>query len=574
MKLACLSFYLMPLPLTADSLSKKTTDSEGNFIVPGVRGDIVYHQVGDLQLSLDAYIQKTGDKRPAVIVVHGGGWTSGSRVSRVGQLLEVLTRGGFNWFSIDYRLAPTHKYPLALNDLRVAVEFIRRRADEFCIDKDRIALVGEDSGAHLAAMLASEKPPGVQALVALGGIYDLRPLDRFKGEGFATLFGNDGLSAREAVLKGASPIVKVSGSMPPVLVVHGLLDSEVPVEQATRYCTALEQAGGQCEAILVEDAIHAVENWRPEQWAYKARIVDFLSQRLGLDEPDFVPHPSRLQKNIVYGTYEGASGHQTDLLLDFWTPKGDGLFPAVILAHGGGWEAGDKVTYLTPMLEPLSRAGFAWFSIDYRLTPTHRHPDQLADLRRAIRYVRHHAREFRIDPNRIAILGESASGQMVLQVAVKSCAGHAKSCDAVDREPCTVQAVVSFYGVYDFLPMITDASPRSLLTRLFDRSTLDAQSRELLKRYSPLYHVHRNMPPVLLINGTNEPLWKQAVVLKQRLSNVGAEHTLYAIPGAPHGMENWEGHPEWVGYKRVVVDWLRLRLGRKNSESQIVPQIR
>ena len=209
MKLVCLSFYLMPLPLTADCLPKTTHDTEGNFIVPGVIADIVYHQVGDSQLLLDAYIQKTGDNRPAVIVVHGGGWTSGSRISRVGQLLEVLTRGGFNWFSIDYRLAPRHKYPLALDDLRVAVEFVRCRADEFRIDKDRIALVGEDAGAHLAAMLASEKPPGVQALVALGGIYDLRSLDRFKGNGFATLFGDDRLDEREAVLIGASPIVKV-----------------------------------------------------------------------------------------------------------------------------------------------------------------------------------------------------------------------------------------------------------------------------------------------------------------------------------------------------------------------------
>ena len=58
-KLVCLYFYLMPLPLAADCLPKKTHDTEGNFIVPGVIGNIVYHQVGDLQLSLDAYIQKT-----------------------------------------------------------------------------------------------------------------------------------------------------------------------------------------------------------------------------------------------------------------------------------------------------------------------------------------------------------------------------------------------------------------------------------------------------------------------------------------------------------------------------------
>ena len=100
-------------------------------------------------------------------------------------------------------------------------------------------------------------------------------------------------------------------------------------------------------------------------------------------------------------------------------PPGDGPFAGVILAHGGGWEAGDKVTYLTPILEPLARAGLAWFSIDYRLTPEYRHPQQLDDLRRAIRYVRHHAASFGVEPGRLAVLGESASGQMVAQLATE-----------------------------------------------------------------------------------------------------------------------------------------------------------
>src|SRR6185503_6576828 len=124
-----------------------------------------------------------------------------------------------------------------------------------------------------------------------------------------------------------------------------------------------------------------------------------------------------------------------DIALDAYVPESRVPVPAVIVAHGGGWEAGDKVTYITPMLEPLARAGFAWFSIDYRLTPAFTHPDQLDDLREAIRFVRAQHKRFGVDPNKIFLLGESASAQMVSLVATE------------DR---SLAGVVSFYGVYDF----------------------------------------------------------------------------------------------------------------------------
>jgi len=141
--------------------------------------------------------------------------------------------------------------------------------------------------------------------------------------------------------------------------------------------------------------------------------------------------------------------------MDAFIPVGEGPFPAVVIAHGGGWEAGDKMTYVSPVFAPLARAGFAWFSIDYRLTPHVRNAEQLDDLREAIRYVRNHAGGFRVDPNRVAILGESASGQMAAQVASEKCPG------------CELQAVVCFYGVYDFTRWAGDAENRPILDRVF-----------------------------------------------------------------------------------------------------------
>jgi alpha-L-fucosidase 2 len=479
----------------------------------------VYRRVGRHALALDAYAQRKSAPRPGVLVVHGGGFRAGSRVAFVGQFLELLTAGGFNWFSLDYRLGSRERSEDALDDLRAALAFVRCHAGELQVDPDRLAVLGEDAGAHLAARLAAERPPGLRAAVLVGGLYE-------------------GLPA-----PAASP------GFPDVLAVHGTADTEAAPEMATRYCEAVRTARGRCDYLPVEEGIHRAENWRPLQWGYKARLQEWLAARLGLARPEHEPQAGAVEKDILFDPDHG-------LKLDAYVPPGAGPFPAAILVHGGGWEAGDKVTYITPLFEPLARAGFAWFSIDYRLTPDVRHPEQMDDLRRAVAYVRREAARFRVDPARLAVVGESASGQMTALLATE------------DR---ALGAVVSFYGVYDLPALVTDAGPRSLLRRLFGRETLDEEARALMRRYSPLYHVSGAQPPMLLIHGTNERLWAQGVAMRDRLAAAGAPHELVALEGAPHGMESWEGRPEWTGYKAKLVEWLGQRLRERPASGREKP---
>ena len=159
------------LPLTA-------RNADGNYIVSGVRGAIVYRRIGSgsgaTELSLDAYVQPGGGgPRPGVIVLHGGGWERGSRAAFTGQFLELLTRAGYNWVAVDYRLGTLADHDRAVDDVQAAIAFVRCHARELEIDPARLVLWGEDTGAQLAALLASRASSGVRAMVLVGGFYDL-----------------------------------------------------------------------------------------------------------------------------------------------------------------------------------------------------------------------------------------------------------------------------------------------------------------------------------------------------------------------------------------------------------------
>ena len=376
-----------------------------------------------------------------------------------------------------------------LDDVRAAVNYIRCPG-RFNVT-GRPVLIAEDTGASLAVGVAQEAE--ASGLVLFGARFDREP-----------------------------PAPRL-----PLLMMHGTADEESPPGSVEALC----RSWPACLFFPVAGGIHNLENWHPDQWQWKEELAAWLrgDQR-------------GLWKDIAYSRPGGR-----DLRMDAFVPEGAGPFPAVVIAHGGGWEAGDKVTYVSPLFGPLARAGFAWFSIDYRLTPYVRNAEQLEDLRAAIRYVRSHAARFHVDPNRIAILGESASGQMVAQVASETCRG------------CAVQAVVSFYGVYDFTQWAGDAANRPMLDRIFG-----LWDEEILKRYSPLFHVRRSMPPLLLLQGTKDELYAGTLAYADQLKKLGARYELILLEGAPHGMENWAGHTEWEFYQQRLVAWLKATLREGN----------
>ncbi len=248
-------------------------------------------------------------------------------------------------------------------------------------------------------------------------------------------------------------------------------------------------------------------------------------------------------KDVEYGNVNGFR-----LLLDAHVPDGAGPFPAAILVHGGGWVAGDKQQYITYIFQPLTDAGFAWFSINYRLAPQYTFPADAEDVERAIRYVTANAAKYKVDPRRIALIGESAGGHLVSYVGARN------------RRESRVAAVVSMYGIHDFVSACVAWKPvPTEILQLFGIRRVDAETAPILIKASPVTYVTRDMPPFLLMHGSKDEdvPYEQSVEMCEKIKQAGARCDLVTVTGAPHGMDHWEPHPEFLWYKKALVDWLQ-----------------
>ncbi len=203
--------------------------------------------------------------------------------------------------------------------------------------------------------------------------------------------------------------------------------------------------------------------------------------------------------------YARPAGHA--LLLDLHVPDGPGPFPAAILVHGGGFDGGSRGTNMAPTFQPLADAGFAWFSIDYRMAPEFRFPEAREDVDTAIRWVKANASTYRVDPAKILLAGESAGGFLVNYAATH-------------ETPATrVAAVVDIYGPVDYERI---ARQRQAYPGRFNMASINAHQKSgggiwffgvegydeasfaKLKEISPLHAVHKGMPPFLAVHGTRD----------------------------------------------------------------------
>jgi acetyl esterase/lipase len=224
----------------------------------------------------------------------------------------------------------------------------------------------------------------------------------------------------------------------------------------------------------------------------------------------------------------------------------------VVIVHGGGWSSGDKQKDISVLFGPLSKSNFAWFSINYRLAPTNRWPACLEDTEAAIRWVKAHAKDYKGNPQRMAVLGYSAGGQLACLAAVLA------------RHDAQVQAVV---GVAAPTDMVADTERRGGLSKslqmLLGRETVDDQTRALLREMSPINYIKRGLPPFLLIQGDADKTvhYEQSLNFQAKLRENGVPCELVTVKGAPHRITEWDKFDP--SYKEKLVAWLEEKLAAK-----------
>jgi len=279
-----------------------------------------------------------------------------------------------------------------------------------------------------------------------------------------------------------------------------------------------------------------------------------LEPIIGRGKPySIAPLKGRVKTDIEYAQAGGES-LKLDAFVPAKTAQNPGPFPAVIFVHGGGWSAGNRTGGNDPLFAPVAQRGLAWFTISYRLAPKHNYPAPIEDVHAAVRWVKAHAAEFNVDPQRLALVGESAGGQIVAQAAVLA------------EADAQVAAVVPFYAPVDFIADMERRGGLSTSMRgLFGRSEAQADEAtlQLLREASPINHVRPGLPPFLLVHGTGDMsvLYNWSPQFQAKLKAAGVPCDLITIPDGTHGMARWESFaPE---YKEQVADWLVKKLGAR-----------
>lgn len=241
--------------------------------------DLVYSPAGWPEvLKADVYLPATPGMKPAVLLIHGGGWAAPDRRSQMASIAERLAARGYVVMNATYRFAPQYRYPAQIDDLHEALKWLRGNAALYSVDPARVASFGYSAGAHLAALLGGMKgPPAerVQAVVAGGTPADLRNFS--EGRLVPNLLGGK-LDEVPALYAAASPILHISAGDPPVFLYHGSWDAVVSVSQASRYQAALTAGGVANELYLLRGYGH-VAAFVFDGGAVEAAI-DFLDRQM------------------------------------------------------------------------------------------------------------------------------------------------------------------------------------------------------------------------------------------------------------------------------------------------------
>lgn len=211
-----------------------------------IKKDIVYKPFDQKSLTVDVYTPTKKGLKPAVIVVHGGGWKS--RSGDMSGICKDLANAGFIAFNITYRLAPKNLFPKPLDDVKDFVKWIHDNAIKYRVDTNQISGWGYSAGAHLILMAGLNPETGLKSIVAGG-----TPADLTVWPNSDMVTGLLGITFKEnpAFWKKASPVNLVEKNSPPVFLYHGVYDKLVEIDQMDKMEAALKSKNVPVETLRI-----------------------------------------------------------------------------------------------------------------------------------------------------------------------------------------------------------------------------------------------------------------------------------------------------------------------------------
>ncbi|WP_013626478.1 alpha/beta hydrolase [Rubinisphaera brasiliensis] len=237
--------------------------------------NINYAGTDNSRQTLDLYLPKnrSSERLPVIVFIHGGGWQNGDKNGGYGRIAEFLKDGHYAGVSVGYRLTNQGSWPIQIHDCKAAIRWLRGNADKYGLDADRIGVFGPSAGGHLVAMLGvsgdveelegrlgehTEESSAVQCVIDHFGPADIQTMGGWHDQPNspeAKLIGGT-VPENPELAKNASPVTYVTANDPPFLIIHGTADPVVPYAQSERLYELLLKAGVDATLIPVTGAGH------------------------------------------------------------------------------------------------------------------------------------------------------------------------------------------------------------------------------------------------------------------------------------------------------------------------------
>lgn len=249
--------------------------------------DIVYKKIEDRKLHLDAYFIKEKKQKPAIVILHGGGWRSGNKSQMKIFAVEMASKG-YSCFNIEFRLSPEAPYPAAIFDVKNAIQYIKKNAQKFNVDTTKIAVLGCSSGGQMASLVGTTNgksgfedkndnvkfSSNVNAIINIDGILAFKHPESIEGK-VAALWLGGSYEEIPRIWEQASPLNSTDKNTPPVL----FINSSIPRFHAGRedMIAILNQYGIYNEVQTIPNSPHSFwffNPWFDETIRYTSRFLE------------------------------------------------------------------------------------------------------------------------------------------------------------------------------------------------------------------------------------------------------------------------------------------------------------